>query len=69
MIKPLITECIICGGDAEYEKDTVQRYTGYQDVMEEFEVEGWQCLDPDCGHFEEIIPELEGDVEDTDNDR
>lgn len=67
MIKPLITECIICGGDAEYVKEDQDVPTGYQDQTENREWEGWQCQNPICGHFEEIIPEYDGDDMDDDS--
>lgn len=66
-MKPLITECIICGAEAEYVKDSQDVPTGYQDQLESREYEGWQCLDKDCGHFEEIIQEDDGDDMDDDS--
>ena len=56
----------MCGGKAEYVKDDHDVPTGYQDQLENREWEGWQCLEEDCKHFEEIIPEYEGGLTEDD---
>ena len=66
-IKPLITECIMCGGRAEYVHETQEEWTGRQDVFEETEIIGWRCMDEVCGHFREEIQEVDGDVQLDDN--